>query len=340
MSEIPRGAIRFNTDSNKPELWDGSQWAEFQLSTPNLGQGSDTQPGARGVAMGGNNGTNFSDIDYINISSTGDAVDFGNLAIGNNTSMGGCASRVRAINAGGQAPSANSTQMETLIFASTGSSADFGGDLDQGRDFLSGCSNETRGLFIGGRSGNPAIGTARIDYMTIASTGVNAQSFGTIRSAQVFYPMSLASPTRAVAGAGSPSSPSTTELDLINIATLGSVSDFGTAGLNRGGVGFNNSTRGVFAGGYNPSICNVVSYITIATTGNTAEFGDLTRTVRASAAAATPTRGVVMGGKEPGNSATMDYVQIMTQGNAVDFGDLVNNARGNIAGASNGHGGL
>ena len=37
MSDIPRGAIRFNTDSNKPELWDGSQWAEFQLSTPNLG---------------------------------------------------------------------------------------------------------------------------------------------------------------------------------------------------------------------------------------------------------------------------------------------------------------
>ena len=50
--EIPRGAIRFNTDSNKPELWDGSQWAEFQLSTPNLGQG-DTQPGARGIFGGG-----------------------------------------------------------------------------------------------------------------------------------------------------------------------------------------------------------------------------------------------------------------------------------------------
>ncbi|MEK9699979.1 MAG: hypothetical protein VW270_29635, partial [Candidatus Poseidoniales archaeon] len=286
MSEIPRGAIRFNTDSNRLEVWNGSVWGEMQLSTPNLGRGVDTEPGVRGVAMGGNNGTNFSDIDYINISSTGDAVDFGNLSGGNNTGMGGCASRVRAINAGGQAPSSLSTQMETLIFASTGSSADFGGDLDQGRDFLSGCSNETRGLFIGGRSGNPATGTARIDYMTIASTGVNAQSFGTIRSAQLFYPMSLASPTRAVAGASSPSSPSTTELDLINIATLGSVSDFGTAGLNRGGVGFNNPTRGVFAGGYNPGICNVVSYITIATTGNTADFGDLTRTVRAAAAAA------------------------------------------------------
>ena len=71
--EIPRGAIRFNTDSNKPELWDGSQWAEFQLSTPNLGRSVDTQPGARGLFGGGqlhpSNG--ISDvIDYINISST------------------------------------------------------------------------------------------------------------------------------------------------------------------------------------------------------------------------------------------------------------------------------
>ena len=54
--EIPRGAIRFNTDSNKPELWDGSQWAEFQLSTPNLGRGVDTEPGARGLIGGGNDG--------------------------------------------------------------------------------------------------------------------------------------------------------------------------------------------------------------------------------------------------------------------------------------------
>ena len=48
--EIPEETIRFNTDSNKPELWDGSQWAEFQLSTPNLGRSVDTQPGARGVS--------------------------------------------------------------------------------------------------------------------------------------------------------------------------------------------------------------------------------------------------------------------------------------------------
>ena len=80
--EIPRGAIRFNTDSNKPELWDGSQWAEFQLSTPNLGRSVDTQPGARGIYAGAMEGSPLvlKLIDYINISSTGNAQDFGDLS--------------------------------------------------------------------------------------------------------------------------------------------------------------------------------------------------------------------------------------------------------------------
>ena len=60
MSNLPhqvksQETIRFNTDSNKPELWDGSQWAEFQLSTPNLGRSVDTQPSARGIFGGGSN---------------------------------------------------------------------------------------------------------------------------------------------------------------------------------------------------------------------------------------------------------------------------------------------
>ena len=78
-SEIPRGAIRFNTDSNKPELWDGSQWAEFQLSTPNLGRSVDIQPGARGVFSQGfiSSSPNITGrLDYINIASTGNATTF------------------------------------------------------------------------------------------------------------------------------------------------------------------------------------------------------------------------------------------------------------------------
>ena len=89
MSDIPRGAIRFNTDSNKPELWDGSQWAEFQLSTPNLGDSGDRQPGVRGVMMGGRNPSSVDEIDYINIDSTGDAIDFGDTTTANANNGGG-----------------------------------------------------------------------------------------------------------------------------------------------------------------------------------------------------------------------------------------------------------
>jgi hypothetical protein len=41
------GALRYNTDSNKVELYDGSQWAEVQSSRPDL------NGGARGVFGGG-----------------------------------------------------------------------------------------------------------------------------------------------------------------------------------------------------------------------------------------------------------------------------------------------
>ena len=36
------------------------------------------------------------------------------------------------------------------------------------------------------------------------------------------------------------------------------------------------STRGLFAGGYSPSLINGIEFITIASTGNGADFGDMT----------------------------------------------------------------
>ena len=47
-SKVPTGAVRYNTDSNKMEVYIGSTWMEVAVSTPNLG---DTQSpaGTRGV---------------------------------------------------------------------------------------------------------------------------------------------------------------------------------------------------------------------------------------------------------------------------------------------------
>jgi len=73
------GALRYNTDSNKPELYDGNQWTELQISNVGLGTGGDTGPGARGVFGGGSPSGDGNVIEYINISSTGNAIDFGDL---------------------------------------------------------------------------------------------------------------------------------------------------------------------------------------------------------------------------------------------------------------------
>ena len=81
----------------------------------------------------------------------------------------------------------------------------------------------------------------------------------------------------------------------------------------RGGRG-----RGVFGGG-NPSN-NVLNYITIASTGNASDFGDIS-TARNTAAVSDTTRGVFAGGSP--DTDLMDYITISSSGGASDFGDLI-----------------
>ena len=38
--EIPTGAVRFNTDSSKMEVYIGSTWMEVSVSSPNLDGGT------------------------------------------------------------------------------------------------------------------------------------------------------------------------------------------------------------------------------------------------------------------------------------------------------------
>ena len=45
---VPTGAIRYNTDSNKMECFNGTKWMQIAVSSPDL------DGGARGLAIGGN----------------------------------------------------------------------------------------------------------------------------------------------------------------------------------------------------------------------------------------------------------------------------------------------
>ena len=139
----------------------------------------------------------------------------------------------------------------------------------------------------------------------------------------------------------------------------------------RGGRG-----RGVFGTGYNNapnSSLNSMQFVTIATTGNTEDFGDLADSsiakasfgsatrgffaggdsvpgqadnkaieftiISSSGGGASPTRAISAGGTDSGGKNIIEYVQIMTTGNMVDFGDRTVSKYG-CGVASNGHGGL
>ena len=120
----------------------------------------------------------------------------------------------------------------------------------------------------------------------------------------------------------------------------------GAASLGRyqsagGGSGGWTGERGVFGGGSNGG--NNIDYITIQSTGNAQDFGDLNVTGRAGPAnASNGSRGLIIGGTDPSSSKTsIDYVTIGTTGNAADFGDPQvgrSNACANGCATSNGRG--
>jgi hypothetical protein len=85
-----------------------------------------------------------------------------------------------------------------------------------------------------------------------------------------------------------------------------------------------------------------ISYVTIASTGNATEFGDLTQQRYILAGTSSSITGVFAGGYNisVGDRVnTIDYITIATTGGATDFGDLTT-AREGLAACSSGHGGL
>ena len=66
---------------------------------------------------------------------------------------------------------------------------------------------------------------------------------------------------------------------------------------------------------------NIIEYITIASTGNTTDFGNLAATVTAAASCSNSTRNITGGGEETAGEDRIQYVTIASTGNATDFGD-------------------
>jgi hypothetical protein len=328
------GALRFNSDSQKLELFDGNQWVEIVATSPEAQTG-----GARGVIGGGYNAPAPAEIDYITISTTGNTQNFGNLTVAR-YGITQASDRTRGVFAGGRndpSPAASMTTIDYITISSTGNATSFGSLATASAAGTKGnLGNSTRGIFAGVENGT---NNNSISYITIQSTG-NAQDFGDLIAINASSGQCCSS-TRGICGG---SSPIANVIEFITISTLGNAADFGDFTTPyRNSAAVSNSTRGVFACGSTPTSpggigSNIMEFITIATLGNAIDFGDLSDTRRSKGAMCSPTRGVFVAGADPGSNI-MEYITIMSTGNAIDFGDLDRNAEAPGA-LSNAHGGL
>jgi hypothetical protein len=303
-------------------------------------------PGNIGLFGGGTSPNQTNVINYINITSAGNATDFGDLIGTANKNLGSMgSSTTRGVFVGGHTDGSYTggvNVIQYITFATTGNSTDFGDSLinAERRASSSGGSNQTRGINFGGFTFSGDIFYNVMEYITFASVG-NATDFGdlinpTLQMAQ------CGSNTRAVVAGGlSPGSTFQNVIQYVTITTTGNATDFGDLTVARGNGGAaSSSTRGTFAGGYSPVVQNVIDFITIASAGNATDFGDLITATYRFAGVSNTNRGVFGGGLNPAvRTNVIQFITIATTGNATDFGDLIT-ATADLAGSSNGHGGL
>ena len=220
-------------------------------------------------------------------------------------------------------------------------------DFTSGTEFSGVTSFDTQGYFVppsgtttdrdrtGGR-GLIRMADNGINYITISSLG-NSQDFGDATVAAQ-NTSACASSTRGLFSQGYNAPLYYKTIDFVTIATTGNAKDFGdittSASYIYGMGGCASSTRGLFAGGFTSPSPNAaaglkqINYVTIASLGDSQDFGDLTGNgVRYPAATSSPTRGVFAGGRDSAdapvyNQNVIHYVTIASLGDAINFGDL------------------
>ena len=289
-------------------------------------------------------------IDFVNIASDGNASDFGDHSQDQgNTQVAG--SNTRAIFRIEYISSAGDT-IEFCAIHTKGNTTDFG-DVSVAR--YSGTavlSNQTRAVFAGGYFADDSGYSNVMDYVTIATTG-DAADFGNLSVARDSLG-SLSSTTRGVFSMGRTSSGdfATNVMDAITIGSTGNASDFGDLSVVRTNTdGASSNTRGLFMGGYNTSQSstssryNTIDYITIASTGNASDFGDLS-SQGTGGGTSNGTKAVFNFGVEHGftgdsaDTNTIDKVTIASTGNATDFGNASQVNGNTVKATSDSHGGL
>ena len=216
-------------------------------------------------------------MSFITIATTGNGTDYGDLTATKRQGEG-CSNGVRGIFMGGENDSPSSNTYNNVIdfctIASIGNASDFG-DLTQARDGGGACSSPIRGVYAGGfTTGN----VNTIDFVTIATTG-NASDFGDMTFAHT-QGTGCSNATRGLFMGGRAAPTNYNSIEFITIASEGNATDFGDLPSTGNQANATASqTRGVHIAG-NPASAplyenNTMSFVTIASTGNASDFGDI-----------------------------------------------------------------
>ena len=333
------GSLFYNVDFKTIEFFDGNSWRQVDNTTRR----------GRAVWAGGydKNGTpsnTTKSIDFINVPTLGNSINFGELSSSGQDAHG-CGSETRGIYMG----SFNGAQMDYITIASEGDGIDFG-DLTAARNYGGSGSSSTRGMHFGGDTPS-TVNT--IDYVEINTLG-NALDFGDMVSPRMVYGGALSNGRVIYTGGGDAWPVARTSYDRTIISSLGNSINFGDLieKVSYGPSGNSNQVRGVLAGGYNspssPYYGKRIQYITMSSGGNAQYFGDLSTFALTSGAGVTQTRAVFSLGQVITPSSTdintLEYISMASSGNSQDFGDLRGgNNRAHtrvISPVSDSHGGL
>ena len=258
------GALYYNKDFKTIEYWDGNFWRQVD-NTTSMGRGiwcggvstdkmeyltiqskgkaedfgnltldrdsgGSCSSSTRGVIGGAIHRSPLSEtniIDYVEIATLGNALDFGDISYIGGVGGEGFSSPTRGFWCGGGYPSI-SHDINVITIASKGDSTKFG-EIAVDAGYQGQASNNTRGITAGGLRYSPYRNNGLIQYLTMASEG-NATDFGDLTLAR-HNPSSVCTHVRACFSGGyvNPGSGGIGQklIDYIQFASTGNAMDFG-----------------------------------------------------------------------------------------------------------------
>ena len=191
----------------------------------------------------------------------------------------------------------------------------------------------SRMITAGGTSGNggSAAGNANsIDYVNATAASGNSADFGDLSAVRISLG-AVSSTGRMVFLGGNPSYVNI--MEYITPASTGNVTDFGdlVVGSAFNGHQASSGIRGVFHTGSRSaanggSYHDDIDYITIASTGNASNFGQLDVNRAGAAGSGNGIRGIFWAGNidaVPVHTKKIQYITFASTGNATNFGDMV-----------------